>query len=209
MTGENLNNYKNLRSLFCNSIKMPQIRFMEKTRVFDVLDDLKETSNKKDILNCKESSAKEKKWISYSISDFVDNVNYVTAGLLALGLQKNDVAAIMANNRPEWNFVDYGAQQAAMPTVPIFPTIGAEDLKFILNHSEAKIIFISDKGIYQKLVSMETDLPALKFVYSFNKIEGVKHFSELIELGKEKLDLDKISAIKATISENDLFTILY
>ncbi len=185
---------------------------MDITRVFDVLDNLKETSEKSDILNCKENlpaGKAGKKWTSYSVSDFADNVNFVSAGLLALGLQKNDVVAIMANNRPEWNFVDYGAQQVAMPTVPVFPTIGADDLKFILNHSEAKIIFISDQSIYQKLVSMEADLPNLKFVYSFNQIEGVKHFSELIEFGKSKLNLDKISAIKATVSENDLFTILY
>jgi long-chain acyl-CoA synthetase len=185
---------------------------MDITRVFDVLDNLKETSSKTDILNCKENQPAgqgSKKWISYSVTDFCDNVNYVSAGLLALGLQKSDVAVIMANNRPEWNFVDYGVQQAAMTSVPVFPTIGADDLRFILNHCEAKIIFISDKSIYQKLACMENALPNLKFVYSFNKIEGVKHFSELIELGREKLDLEKISRIKANVSENDLFTILY
>ena len=184
---------------------MPQIRLMEITRVFDVLDNLKMNSSKTDIINCKEN----KKWVSYSVTDFADNVNDVSSGLLALGLKKNDVVAIMANNRPEWNFVDYGAQQAAMPTTPIFPTIGVEDLKFILNHSEAKIIFISDRSIYQKLVSMENELPYLKFVFSFNEIEGVKNFSELITLGKENQDQAKIDQIKAEVSENDLFTILY
>ena len=175
------------------------------TRVFDILDDLKNKSSKTDILNCKEN----KKWVSYSVNDFVENVNYVSAGLLALGLQKNDVVAIMANNRPEWNFVDYGAQQVAMPTAPVFPTIGADDLKFILNHSEAKILFISDKNIYQKLVSMEDALPFLKFVFSFTKLEGVKDFSELIELGKKNPQEDKINNIKKNISENDLLTLLY
>ncbi len=183
---------------------------MEITRVFDVLTNLKNSSSKTDILNTKEPDSKGgKKWVSYSVADFAENVNYVSAGLLALGLQKNDVVAIMANNRPEWNFIDYGAQQVAMPTAPIFPTIGIEDLKFILNHCEAKIVFISDKSIYQKLVAMESDLPHLKFVFSLNKIEGVKHFSELIELGKKNLDQTKIDAIKAGVSENDLLTLLY
>jgi len=191
---------------------------MEITRVFDILDNLKETSTKTDILSCKESQtpvsgsgekAAGKKWVTYSVSDFVSNTNYVSAGLLALGLQKNDVVAILANNRPEWNFVDYGCQQVAMPTAPIFPTVGQDDLKFILNHSEAKVAFISDKSIYQKLVNMEDELPDLKFVFSFNPVEGVKHFSELIELGKKNFDQAKINEIKKSISENDLFTILY
>lgn len=115
----------------------------------------------------------------------------------------------MSNNRPEWNFIDYGAQQVAMPSVPIFPTVGAPDLKFILNHSEAKIIFISDKSIYLKLASMLDELPNLKHIYSFNQIEGVKHISELIELGKTNFNEQKIEAIKKSVSENDLFTLLY
>ena len=185
---------------------------MEINRVFDILDYLKNHSTKTDILNSKEPvvpGKKEKKWVSHSVTDFVSNVNHISAGLLALGLQKNDMVAIMSANRPEWNFVDYAAQQVAMPSVPIFPTVGAPDLKFILEHSQAKAIFISDKSIYEKLLTMMDELPNLKHIYSFNEIEGVKHISELIAFGKDKYDQPKIDAIKNTISENDLFTLLY
>jgi long-chain acyl-CoA synthetase len=190
---------------------------MEIKRVFDILDNLKLNSSKKDILCSKENQSPEdsgggrpiKKWVSYSVDNFVTNVNYISAGLLALGLKKNDVVAIMSNNRPEWNFIDYGAQQVAMPSVPIFPTVGAPDLKFILQHSEAKIIFISEKSIYAKLTAMLDELPDLKHIYSINIIEGVKHISELIDLGKNNFDQSKIDWIKDGISENDMFTILY
>lgn len=178
---------------------------MEVKRVFDILDNLKVNSSKTDILNSKEN----KKWVSHSVSDFVSNVNFISAGLLALGLQKNDMVALMSNNRPEWNFVDFASQQVGMPLVPIFPTVGAADMKFILEHSESKIIFLSDKGIYQKLMGMITDLPNLKHVYSLNVIEGVKHISELVELGKKNYNQDKIEEIKNGISENDMFTLLY
>ena len=178
---------------------------MEITRVFDILDNLKVNSSKKDILCGKEN----KKWVSYSVDSFVSNVNHISAGLLTLGLQKNEVVGIMANNRPEWNFVDYAAQQVAMPSVPIFPTVGAPDLKYILGHSEAKIIFISDKGIYSKLLTMLDELPNLKHIYSFNVIEGVKHISELIELGKNNFNQNKLDDIKKSVSENDMYTLLY
>lgn len=178
---------------------------MEINRVFDILDNLKVNSSKTDILNSKEN----KKWVSQTVTDFISNVNYISSGLLALGLQKNDMAAIMSNNRPEWNFVDYAAQQVAMPSVPIFPTVGANDMKFILEHSQAKIIFISDKGIYQKLQSMIGELPNLKHIYSLCQIEGVKPLSELIELGKNNYNQFKIDEIKKGISENDMFTLLY
>ncbi|MCW3077817.1 MAG: Long-chain fatty acid--CoA ligase [Bacteroidetes bacterium] len=178
---------------------------MEITRVFDILDNLKLNSSKTDILNSKD----QKKWINYSVEDFYAYTGYVCAGLLALGLKKGDVVSLMSNNRPEWNFVDYASQKLGMPTAPLYPTISATDLKFILNHSEAKIIFISDKSIYTKLIEMEDELPHLKFVFSFNSIEGVKHFSELIELGKKNFSEQKINNLKAHISENDLLTILY
>jgi long-chain acyl-CoA synthetase len=59
------------------------------------------------------------------------------------------------------------------------------------------------------LLSLQKDLPNLKHIYSFNKIEGVKHLSELIELGRKELDQSRVDAIKQSVSENDLFTILY
>ena len=65
--------------------------------------------------------------------------------------------AIISNNRPEWNFCDYGCQQANIVTVPIFPTISNNDLQFILNHGEVTTIFISDKSIYTKLLAIEKE----------------------------------------------------
>jgi long-chain acyl-CoA synthetase len=191
---------------------------MKIERVFDILDYLGANSSKEDILNSKEhvtnggeanSKQPQKKWVSYSVADFVSNVNHISSGLLGLGFNSGDTIAIMSNNRPEWKFVDYAAQQVAMPTVPVFPTVGIEDLKFILTHSEARVIFISDKAIYQKLQTIAADVPHLKHIYSFNVIEGLQHYSILAEAGRKNQDLNKINEIKAGISENDLYTILY
>jgi long-chain acyl-CoA synthetase len=178
---------------------------MEIKRVFDILDRLKTYAPKKDILNAKEN----KEWVSYSVDDFITRVNNTSAALLELGLQPGDTVAIMAANMPQWNFVDYGCQQVAMPSAPIFPTISNDDLKYILNHSQAKIIFISEKSTWQKLASIEEELPHLKFVFSFNKIEGVKHFSEFLALGIQDPRAEKINELKDKVSESDLLTILY
>lgn len=178
---------------------------MELKRVFDILDRLRTYAPKKDILNAKEN----KQWVSYSLEDLITQSNCVSAALLQLGLKPGDNVAIMAGNSPQWNFVDYGCQQVSMPTAPIFPTISNNDLTFILNHSEAKIIFISEKSTWQKLAAIEKDLPHLKYVFSFDRLEGVQHFSEFIALGKENLDLEKINALKAAVQETDLMTLLY
>lgn len=182
---------------------------MEIKRAFDILEKLEKYVPKSDILNAKETSPDGKQWVNYSVADLINNSNYVSAALLQLGLKSGDIVAIMAGNMPQWNFVDFGSQQVAMPNAPIFPTISNDDLKYILNHCEAKIIFISDRSAYLKLAGMEKELPHLKYVFSFEPIDGVKPFSEFIELGKQHLDLEKTANIKSKVTENDLLTLLY
>jgi long-chain acyl-CoA synthetase len=178
---------------------------MEITRVFDILDKLRTYAPKKDILNAKEN----KQWVNYSLDDFILSSNAVSAGLLQLGLKSGDIVAIMAANTPQWNFVDYGCQQVGVPTAPIFPTISNDDLKYILNHSEAKVIFISERSTWQKLSGIMSELPHLKHVFSFNPIEGIKSFAEFIETGKQNPAGEKIDQLKRGIKEDDLLTILY
>ncbi len=182
------------------------------TRVFDILDLHKKTYYKEDLLCGKVSlteGQRAKVWKKYSSNDFIDQSNWISYGLLALGLKENDKVAIVSNNRPEWIFADYGCQQINCVTVPVFPTASNHDLKFILNHSEAKAVFISDKAIYAKMVSMEAEIPTVKNIICFDTIEGVMHIDEFIELGKKNAAPDKVEAIKKTVTPEHLLTILY
>lgn len=178
---------------------------MEIKRVFDILPKIKAIANKPDLIAGKEN----KVWVKHSTDDFINKSDYVASALVDMGLKPGDVIAIMSNNRPEWNFVDYGAQKCGVVTAPIYPTINNDDLKYILNHCEAKAIFISDKNVYQKLVAIEEGLSFIKTVVSFNKIETVLHFSDILERGKSKLDLNYLQTIQSKVTENDLLTLLY
>lgn len=192
-------------SIFCFSLKIPHIRIMEIKRVFDILDKLKVYAPKKDILNAKEN----KVWVNYSLDDFINNSNYVGAALLNLGLKPGDIVALMAGNMPQWNFVDYGSQQVAMPTAPIFPTISNDDLKFILNHCQAKVIFISDKAVYKKIQSLQSELLYLKHIISFKEVEGVTPFSEFLQQGRQNYNAALINTIKESVKSDDMLTLLY
>jgi long-chain acyl-CoA synthetase len=178
---------------------------MSITRVFDILELYKTQFIKDDVLCGKENN----QWKKYSSSDVINYSNYVGHGLLAMGMTHKDKVAIISKNRPEWNFCDFGCQQANIVTVPIFPTISNHDLQFILNHAEVKMVFISDKSILAKLTQLEKDLPHLKHVISFNPIEGILSFTAFIELGKKNNDEEKLISIKNAILPNDLLTILY
>lgn len=185
---------------------------MEITRVFDILELHKSTYQKEDILCNKiplPDGSGKKQWKKYSSTDFVNYSNLVSYGLLALGLNEGDKVAIISNNRPEWCFADYGCQQAGLVTVPIFPTASNHDLKFILNHAEVKAIFIDDKNILAKLIDIESEIPGVKHIISFNKLESTTYFTDFILAAEKNPAKERVDAIKQTITPQHLLTILY
>ena len=67
-----------------------------------------------------------------------------------MGIQKDDkIAIISSNNRTEWHIMDIGILQTGAKTFLIYPTIAEEDYEYILNHSEAMYVFVSDIEVLQ------------------------------------------------------------
>ena len=116
---------------------------------------------------------------------------------MALGLKKGERIVTISNNRPEWNFMDMGMSQAGMIHVPVYPTLSEDDYEYILNHSEPSLIFMSDKLLCDKIGPIARKAGSIKEIYSFNEIDGIKNWKEIIELGKQnekkyKEELEKI-----------------
>lgn len=173
-------------------------------RVFELLDRLKASFQKEDILSSKENG----KWVKYSTNSFISNVNSLSRGLLNKGLGKNDKIGIISNNRPEWHFADYASQQIAAVSVPIYPTISETDLAFILKDSGMKLIFVSSEDLYLKVKNVAAQaLPGL-MIYTFNSVSNAPNWKELLIDSSSELDT-KIAALKNSVNENDLLTILY
>jgi len=178
---------------------------MAVTRVFDIIPQLLEKYNKTNALAGKENG----KWVVYSTQQFADAANHLSFGLIGIGVEPGDKIAIIANNRPEWNFADFGIQQAGAISVPIYPTISENDLNFILNDSKVKYIFVSSAELYKKVKAIAALAPSVKEIYTFNKVDGAKHWTELTEAGKASPKKEETEAITSKIKANDLLTILY
>jgi long-chain acyl-CoA synthetase len=154
---------------------------------------------------------RENEWITYSTEDVSNYVNWVSYGLLALGYKKGDKVATISGNKPEWNFVDMGLAQAGLIHVPIYPTIGTDEYEFILKHSDVKVIILGNKTIYNKVSPIASKIQGLKDIFSFEQVDGVKSFDEIIEAGKKSADKfhDELEKIKESIKPEDLVTIIY
>ena len=152
---------------------------------------------------------KDGKWIATSTKEYVDKANAISRALLKMGIQKNDkIALISTTNRTEWNIMDIGILQTGAQNIPIYPTICAEDYEYVLNHSEAIYCFVSDADVLKKVRQVQANTK-LKEVYSFDDIEGCKHFSELLELGKDESNQNEVQARKDAVLPTDLATIIY
>ncbi len=181
---------------------------MEVTRTFDLLERYLELySHKDDALACKVNG----EWVKYSSQEYVDYCNYISYGLMALGLKKGDKLANIANNRPEWCFIDLAASQAGIIHVPIYPTISSEEYEYILNHAEPKLIFLSDKGLYSKIKPIAERVPAVADVYTYDNVDGTKSWKEILELGRANAEKyrEELQKIKDSIKPEELVTLLY
>jgi long-chain acyl-CoA synthetase len=177
---------------------------MHITRVFDLLPFLKMYYPEKTVFGMKENG----KWREYETEEFVRNADDISLGLLKLGLQKDDKIATISLNRPEWNFIDFGAMQIGVIHVPLYPTLAEHDLKYIMNDAEVKVIFVANAELYQKVKAAQPDIPSLKHIYSFDKIEGVKSWQEVKDMG-DVADQPKVDMYKAQVKPDDTFTLIY
>ena len=128
--------------------------------------------------------------------------------LIEIGVQPGDKIASINNNRPEWNILNYAVSQVGAILCPMYPTISAEDYNYIFNHAEISYAFVSDEEILTKVLKAKESVPSLKDVYTFDKINNAKHWSEVFKLNKNQHN-DEISKRKEAISEKDLATIIY
>lgn len=176
------------------------------TRIFDILDDQLAT---RPLEVCLARREDKKNWTKYSTAETIAISNKVSRGLLNLGLEKGDkVAIISTTNRPEWHFVDRGALQIGVVDVPIYPTISPSEYEYIFNNAEIKYIFLSDKLLYRKIKQIAANVPTLKGIYSFDAVEGIPSWKEMLVDTDEALD-SKLAQIKKEILPEDLATIIY
>ncbi len=180
-------------------------------RLFDCINLQLEKGSVAGALVAKESG----KWRQYSTQDVKNIVDGLSAGLLALGVSSGDMTvegrdkiALLAKNRPEWVFLDLAVQQIGAVLIPIYPTAHVQDISFIINDAQAKYVFFNDEDLHEKLSEVLPNTPSVKDSFSFERVEGVKHWSEILELGTQQHIL-QIEEHARKIDSEDLFTIIY
>ena len=184
---------------------------IEAKRLFDCLRYHLEKPPLEDMLAAKENG----QWRKYSTREVFDTVNDLSAGLINMGIGANDKTldgrdkvAVMANNRPEWIMLDMACQQIGAMLVPIYPTISVNELEFVLNDASVKLAFVHDQNQYEKVQDLLGNIPSLKQVFTFDKVNGANYWKEILALSTPAT-LAEVEKIAATIQKDDVATIIY
>ncbi|CAI8006198.1 Putative long-chain-fatty-acid--CoA ligase [Geodia barretti] len=145
-----------------------------------------------------------------SYTELGESVDAFSKGLNALGVQKGDRVALLSENRPEWAITDFGCLKAGAVTVPMFSTLTAAQVGYILKDSGSKIICVSTSRQLEKVTAIRDEVPTLEQIIVFDPIEGecpegVIQFEAVCELDG---DGQGIGACKSLIDISDADVLL-
>lgn len=104
------------------------------------------------------------RWEAITWTSFEERARKVARGLAALGLTPGDRVAVLGPTQPPWAIYDFGAQLAGMVSFGIYPKQSKDQVRYLLEHSDCKVIFVDEPG------ELETVLAASQGVRSLQAI---------------------------------------
>ena len=125
-------------------------------------------------------------WEPMSHRTILERVRRTALGLQQLGIKPQDRVAILSENRPEWVIADYACLCSSFTNVPVYPTLPAEQIPYLLNDSGARIIFVSTSEQAKKLASVRDQISSLLCIVGFaaSKADGCDYtLAELEAMG--------------------------
>jgi long-chain acyl-CoA synthetase len=153
-------------------------------------------------------------WRPLTHRDLETRVTRIAAALESMGIGPGDRVALLSENRPEWAIVDYAATGTGMIDVPLYPTLPANQVEYILNDCEAKAVFCSNKVQLQKVQEIRGNLPSLQLVCCFEDCPepGVHGFGDLLEAGRQAIEAGRALPYREralAVERDGLATLIY
>ena len=168
-----------------------------------------DTFRKPDHLRVKKDGA----WREISSDAYRQAVEELSMALRGLGIEPGDRVAILSENRPEWAYADLATLCAAAADVPVYPTLTAEQLLYILKDSGTKVLFVSNEEQARKALSVRAEAPDLRHVILMDAtpLPDTLAFADVLARGRESLARDPkaVRERAASVGPHDLATIIY
>jgi long-chain acyl-CoA synthetase len=133
-------------------------------------------------------------WLAYTWAEFYNNARLIGLGLLSLGLKRGEVVSILSEDNKEWLYTDLGVQSVGGIASGVYTTDSASQLKYLVNDSDSRFLFLDNDEQLDKYLSVRDDMPGLSWVIVYDR-DGLHGFSDdkviflddLYRLGREFL----------------------
>ena len=170
-------------------------------------------NNKRDALAYKVGDV----WNYLSGPGAVERVKRIATGLAGLGIKAGDRVAIISENRPEWSLTDLAILSLRAVNVPIYTTQAVEQIRYILEDSGAKMLFVSGKKLLKHAEAAIQSVERIEKLIFFDadaKPEGDPRSMTLaeVEAGADAYERDSgqtFEELLAQVKTDDLATIIY
>ncbi|MBD0371760.1 MAG: long-chain fatty acid--CoA ligase [Pyrinomonadaceae bacterium] len=167
---------------------------------------------KPDALNRK----RDGRWEPIAAEEFVERVRRVALGLVELGIRPGDRVALISENRPEWSIVDLAILSLGAVNVPIYTTQAVEQVRFILEDSGARLLFVSGKRVFKHARPGIEGVATLERIVFFDEeaAEGLERAGTLGELEERgsvasEREPEAFDRLLAAVHMDNLATIIY
>lgn len=177
------------------------------TRTFDILEHLRQNFPKDDILARKSNG----KWNKVSVDQYIDRAHLVAYALLASGYAPQTKVITICSNRPEWNYIDMGANLAHMIHVPVYPTLSHDDFLHIFTDSDVQVIFVGTPALYKKIAPIAEEIDRDIQIILMDDSDTIFCMSKFYALGEENREkfAPVVEQNKATIGKDECCSIIY
>lgn len=156
-------------------------------------------------------------WVGIPYQEIKQKTEALALGLASMGVIKETKVAVISENRPEWLYSDLAILGLGAINTPLYPSLTADSVQFILNNSESMGVIVSNTLQLNKVLKVRKQLKYLKFIIILNAnekkddVKDLHSFDEVLEMG-EKFSSDHPGFFQKTISEvteDDICTLIY
>ncbi len=158
---------------------------------------------------------KNGEWIHYTYAEILTKVNYFANWLVSQGLQKGDRVGMITDNCPDYYVIDQALIKLGLVNVSIYPTLTADETKFIINDSGIKVLLVGTPFLYKKFKKIEADCPEVfRVIHLKNEVfldDKFLFWPHVLEEGKNLSEeyADEVEKRFSAVNRDDLATLIY
>lgn len=156
---------------------------------------------------------RHKNWLELNWMDYYRTAEAIGLGLRSLGIQKGDRVAILSNTRWEWAALDFGILGIGGVTVPIYQSHRPEEVEFVLQKSEARILVLEDAAQLRKWEAIRAKCRSVEAVICINPPsdmpEGILAWDDLCAKGTQTNPSEVFKELCESVELTDLASIVF